>query len=81
MWSVELYGSVTWTVNKKDKQRIEAFKTWCCARMISISWMDKSGNDEVLRRENEKNKNLKSHEQEKEVMDRTYDETMTICLL
>ena len=54
IWSVALYGSETWTLQEKDKKRIEALETWIWRRMQCISWQDKKTNEEVFEAINEK---------------------------
>uniref|UniRef100_A0A8D8RFD8 Craniofacial development protein 2 n=1 Tax=Cacopsylla melanoneura TaxID=428564 RepID=A0A8D8RFD8_9HEMI len=48
VWSVALYGSETWTVNERDKKRIEAFEMWCWRRMMKIKWTERMNNERVL---------------------------------
>src|SRR6266576_1795586 len=50
VWSVFLYGSETWTMRKREKQRIEAFEMWVWRRMEKIKWVDKVTNAIVLQR-------------------------------
>ena len=37
-----------WTLKKSDRNRIEAFKTWCWRKMLSISWQEHRTNDLIL---------------------------------
>lgn len=37
VWSVALYESETWTINKKEKHMLEAFEMWCWRKMQRIS--------------------------------------------
>lgn len=48
IWSIALYGSETWTLTQRDRERLEAFEMWCWRRMESISWTEKKTNEEVL---------------------------------
>ncbi|KAF0693084.1 Uncharacterized protein FWK35_00035702, partial [Aphis craccivora] len=50
VWSIMLYGSVTWTIAKTERRRIEAFEMWCFRRMLKISWTNMVSNEEVLER-------------------------------
>ena len=43
IWSIALYGAVTWTFQK-------SFEMWCWRRMEKISWTDHVRNEEVLLR-------------------------------
>ena len=53
LWSVALYGSETWTMRKKEVERIQAFEMWIWRKMEKISWRDRMSN-EVLRLVKEK---------------------------
>jgi len=46
---IALYGSETWTLQKSDIKRIEAFEMWIWRRMLKVSWKEHKKNDEVLR--------------------------------
>ena len=50
IWSVLLYGSETWTLTQKLKDRLQAAEMWFYRRMLRISWTDRVTNQEVLRR-------------------------------
>jgi hypothetical protein len=50
VWSVFAYGAETWTLRKRDMERIEAFEMWCWRRLMKISWVEKVTNKEVLQR-------------------------------
>ena len=52
MWSVLLYGSEAWRLNKRMEERLEAFEMWCWRRLLKISWTERISNEEVLRRMN-----------------------------
>ena len=47
MWNIALYGNETWTLQKSDIKRIEAFDMWIWRRMLKVSWTEHK-NDEVL---------------------------------
>ena len=53
IWSMALYGAVTWTLRAADQKYLESFEMWCWRRMEMISWTDHVRNEEVLRRVNE----------------------------
>jgi len=36
IWSITLYGVVTWTLWKVDQKYMESFKIWCWRRMEEI---------------------------------------------
>jgi len=48
VWSVVLYGSETWTLQKEDIRQIEAFEMWIWRRMMKVSWTEHKANEEVL---------------------------------
>lgn len=50
IFSILLYGMEAWTLKEKDMQKIQSFEMWCYRRILSISWVDKVSNQEVLRR-------------------------------
>ena len=49
VYSVLLYGSETWTLNKNLEKKIEAFEMWIFRRMGKISWTEKKTNKEVCK--------------------------------
>ena len=50
VWSVVLYASETWTMQKEDVKRLEAFEMWIWRRMEKITWKEHITNEDVLRR-------------------------------
>jgi len=48
VWSVVLYGSETWTLQKEDIRRLEAFEMWIWRRTMKVSWTEHKANEEVL---------------------------------
>ncbi len=48
IWPVALYGCETWSLGKKEVDRLQAFEMWIWRRMEKISWKDKKTNVEVL---------------------------------
>ncbi|XP_025418329.1 uncharacterized protein LOC112689047 [Sipha flava] len=54
VWSVALYGSEIWTINKKEKDMLEALEMWCWRKMQRISWTDRRSNEDILRTIGEK---------------------------
>ena len=57
--STFLYALETWTIDKENWKRIEAFEMWMLRRMMKISYTEHVSNEEVLRRTNSK-RTLKS---------------------
>ena len=54
VWSIVLYGSVTWTVRKMEQKCLESCEMWCWRRMKKIKWSEKATNEQVLERIGEK---------------------------
>ena len=48
IWSVVLYGSETWTMQKEDINRLEAFEMWLWRRIMKVKWTEHKTNEEVL---------------------------------
>jgi len=48
VWSVVLYGSETWTLQKEDIWPLEAFEMWIWRRMMKVLWTEHKTNEEVL---------------------------------
>ncbi|KAL0838470.1 hypothetical protein ABMA28_016600 [Loxostege sticticalis] len=65
IWPILLYGCESWTIKEDLRKRVEAFEMWAYRRMLSISWIDKVTNDEVLRRVQQKRELLQTIKQRK----------------
>ena len=48
VFPVVMYGCESWTLKKREQQRIEAFELWCWRRILRIPWTAKTTNVEVL---------------------------------
>ena len=48
IYSILMYGSETWTLNKQLEDRIGAFEMWVYRRIGRTSWKEKKTNKEVL---------------------------------
>jgi len=46
---MDLYGAVTWTLQKVGQKCPENFEEWCGKRLEKISWTNHVTNEEVLR--------------------------------
>ena len=42
------YGCESWTINKAEHQRIEAFELWCQRRLLRVPWTVRRSNQSVL---------------------------------
>src|SRR6478609_560080 len=45
VWPVVLYGCETWTMRKKEINRLNTFEMWVWRRIGKVSWMDKRINE------------------------------------
>ena len=46
-----MYGCESWTINKAERQRIDAFELWCSRRLLRVPWMQRS-NQSILKKIN-----------------------------
>ena len=44
-----MYGCESWTINKAECQRIDAFELWCCRRFLRVPWMARISNQSILK--------------------------------
>ena len=49
VFPVVKYGCDTWTINKAEHQRTDAFKLWCWRRFLSIPWTARTSNKLILK--------------------------------
>ena len=47
--SVVMYGCESWTVNKAEHQRIDAFELWCWRRHLRVPWIVRRPNQSILK--------------------------------
>ena len=38
VFPVVMYGCESWTLKKAEHQKIDAFKLWCCRRLLRVPW-------------------------------------------
>ena len=38
VFPVVVYGCESWTINKAERQRIDAFELWCSRRLLRVPW-------------------------------------------
>ena len=48
-WVYVMYGYESWTVNKTEHQRIDAFELWCWRRLLRVSWTVRRSNQSILK--------------------------------
>ena len=49
VFPVVMYGCVSWTINKAERQRIDAFELWCWRRLLRVRWTARSSNQSILK--------------------------------
>ena len=54
IWSTLMYGSETWTISSKNKQKLEVMEMWLYRRMLRIPWTAHMTNQQVLELANSK---------------------------
>ena len=42
-------GCESWTIKKAEHRRIDAFKLWCCRRLLSVPWTAGRSNQSILK--------------------------------
>ena len=46
---VVMYGCESWTIKRAECQRIDAFKLWCCRRLLRVPWTTRRSNQSILK--------------------------------
>ena len=49
VFPVVMYGCESWTVNKPECRRIDAFELWCWRRLLRVPWTARRSNQPILR--------------------------------
>ena len=44
-----MYGCESWTVEKAECQRIDAFELWCWRRLLRVPWTARRSNQSILK--------------------------------
>ena len=44
-----MYRCKSWTINKAECQRIDAFKLWCWIRLLRVPWTARKSNHSILK--------------------------------
>ena len=45
-----MYGCESWTINKAELQRINAFELWCWRRLLRVPWTARRSNEWILKK-------------------------------
>ena len=48
VFSVGMYGCESWTVQKAECRRIDAFELWCWRRLLRVPWTARRSNQSIL---------------------------------
>ena len=49
VFPVVMYGCESWTVQKTESWRIDAFELWCWRRLLRVPWMARRWNQSILK--------------------------------
>ena len=49
VFSVVMYGCESWTINKAECQRIDAFELWCWRRLLRVPWTARRSSQSILK--------------------------------
>ena len=49
VFPVVTYGCESWTVEKAEHQRIDAFELWCWRRLLRVPWTARRSNRSILK--------------------------------
>ena len=43
------YGCESWTINKAEYQKIDAFELWCWGKLLRVLWIARRSNQSILK--------------------------------
>ena len=49
VFPVVMYGCESWTINKVQHRRIDAFELWCWRRLLRVHWTASRSNQSILK--------------------------------
>ena len=49
VFPVVMYGYESWTINKAEHQRIDAFELWCWRRLLRVPWTARRSDQSILK--------------------------------
>ena len=49
IFPVVMYGCESWTINKAECRRIDAFELWCWRRLLRVPWTARRSNRSILK--------------------------------
>ena len=49
VFPVVVHGCESWTMNKAERRRIDAFELWCWRRLLRVPWTARRSNQSILK--------------------------------
>ena len=49
VFPVVMYGCESWTINKAECRRIDAFELWCWRRLLRVPWTARRSSQSILK--------------------------------
>ena len=49
VFPVIMYGCESWTINKVERRRIDAFELWCWRRLLRVPWTARRSSQSILK--------------------------------
>ena len=49
VFPVVMYECESWTIEKAEHQRIDAFELWCCRRLLRVPWTTRRSSQSILK--------------------------------
>ena len=49
VFPVVMYGCESWTVQKAERRKIDAFELWCWRRLLTVPWTARRSNQSILK--------------------------------
>ena len=49
VFPVVMYGYESWTIEKAERRRIDAFEMWCWIRLLRVPWTARRFNQSILK--------------------------------
>ena len=49
VFPVVIYGCESWTIQKAERQRIDAFELWCWRRLLRVPWTARRSKQSIVK--------------------------------
>ena len=49
VFPVVMYGCESWTINKAENRRIDAFELWSWRRLLGVPWAARGSNQSIIK--------------------------------